>query len=93
VTTPGPAPDHDPVLVRRAQVLRWCDIGQRFGYLCFGLAVVLFVVGFIAQFPAWLVSTIVGLMVVGSIVLLPAIILGYAAKAADKEDRGEPSGH
>jgi uncharacterized membrane protein len=93
VTAAGPTPDDDPVLVRRAQVLRWCDLGQRIGYLCFGLAVVLFVVGFIAQFPAWLVTTIVGLMVAGSIVLLPAIILGYAAKAADKEDRGEPFGY
>ena len=80
----------DPVLVRRAAVLRWCDLGQRFGYLCYGAAVVLFVIGFIAQFPTWLVTVVVALMVVGGIVLIPAIILGYAAKAADKEDRGEP---
>jgi hypothetical protein len=51
---------------------------------------VLFVIGFIAQFPTWLVTVVVALMVVGGIVLIPAIILGYAAKAADKEDRGEP---
>ena len=83
----------DPVLVRRAAVLRWCDLGQRTGYLCFAASVVLFVIGFIVQFPAWLVTVIVGLMVVGSVVLLPAIILGYAAKAADKEDRGEKFGY
>ena len=77
--------------MRRTAILRWCDLGQRFGYLCFGGAVLLFVVGFVVQFPAWLVDVIIGLMVVGSIVLLPAIILGYAAKAADKEERGEPS--
>jgi hypothetical protein len=36
---------------------------------------------------------IVGLMVVGSVVLLPAIIFGYAAKAAEKEERGEKFGY
>jgi hypothetical protein len=83
----------DPVLVRRAAVLRWCEIGQRVGYSCFGGVMVLFVVGFITQFPAWLVDITIALMVIGSVVLLPAIILSYAAKAADKEDRGEPSGY
>jgi hypothetical protein len=87
---PTDAPE-DPVLVRRALLLRWCDLGQRVGYLCFGASVVLFVVGFVLQFPAWLVDVIIGLMVAGSIVLLPAIIVGYAARAADKEERGEPS--
>ncbi len=67
----------DPVLVRRAAVLRWCDLGQRTGYLCFGASVVLFVIGFVLQFPAWLVT----------------VIVGYAAKAADKEDRGEKFGY
>jgi hypothetical protein len=90
----GPVEDPtDPVLVRRAAVLRWCDLGQRVGYLCFGASVVLFVIGFVVQFPAWLVTVIVGLMVAGSIVLLPAIIFGYAAKAAEKEERGEKFGY
>lgn len=86
-------PETDPVLRHRAQVLHWTSIGQRIGYACFGAAMVLFFVGLVAQFPAWLVTTIVALMVAGSIVLLPSIILSYAAKAADKEDRGEPFGY
>lgn len=80
----------DPVVRRRAQVLRLTTAGQRFGYACFGIAMLLFFVGLIAQFPAWIVTVIVTLMVAGSVVLLPAIIFSYAAKAADKEDRGEP---
>ncbi|UDY37299.1 hypothetical protein [Dermatobacter hominis] len=83
----------DPVLARRAAVLRWSDLGQRVAYLCFGLAVVVFVVAFIAQFPAWTVVVIVGLMAVGSVLFVPAVIFGYAAKAAEKEERGESSGH
>jgi len=51
---------------------------------------VLFVVALLTQLPSWLVTSIVVLMVAGSVVLLPAIILSYGAKAADKEDRGEP---
>lgn len=80
----------DPVLERRAKLLRLTTVGQRFGYACFGLAMVLFVIALATQLPSWLVTTIVALMVVGSVVLLPAIILSYGAKAADKEDRGEP---
>lgn len=86
-------PESDPVLRHRAQVLRLTSMGQRVGYACFGAAMVLFFVGLVAQFPAWILTTIVVLMVVGSIVLLPSIILSYAAKAADKEDRGEPFGY
>lgn len=51
----------------------------------------MFVIAFIAQFPPWTVSVIVGLIVVGSVVFIPAVILGHAAKAADREDRGETS--
>lgn len=83
----------DPVLERRARLLRLTTVGQRFGYGCFGLAMVLFVIALATQLPSWLVSTIVVLMVVGSVVLLPAIILSYGAKAADREDRGEPFGY
>jgi hypothetical protein len=94
-----PAPDptegasSDPVLVRRARVRRLCDIGQRVGYVCFAAAMVLFVIGFVAGFPAALVTVIIALMVSGSAVLLPSIIFGYAAKAAESEERGEKFGY
>lgn len=86
-------PENDPVLVRRARIRMLCDLGSRIGYSCFGAAVVLFVVAFIADFPSWLVTIIVASMVVGSLTLLPAIVLGYGVKAADAEDRGEKFGY
>ena len=92
----GPPPaggETDPVLVRRAAVLHWSELGQRVAYLCFGLAVVVFVVAFIAQFPPWTVVVIVGLMAVGSVLFIPAVIFNYAAKAAEKEEQGEGSGY
>lgn len=84
---------NDPVLARRERIRRLCDLGQRVGYSCFALAVVLFVVAFIAQFPSWLVTVIIAAMVVGSLVLAPAIVFSYGVKAADAEDRGEKFGY
>jgi hypothetical protein len=77
----------DPVLRRRAQIARLADRGQKVGYGLFGVAVVAFVVAAVVGFsPAW-VTVVVVAMVVGSVVLAPAIVLGFAAKAADREDR------
>ena len=77
----------DPVRVRRAQIARWSLLANRVGYLLFGLAVALFVVAFVVGFTGPLVSAIVASMVVGSLLLAPSIVLGYAVKAAEKEDR------
>ena len=84
--TPGDF-SHDPVRVRRAQVARLAEIGQRAGYACFGLAIVLFVVAFATDFSGPIVTVIVVALVVGSILLAPAIVAGYAVKAAEREDR------
>lgn len=81
----------DPVLVQRARMQRFAQSGQRFGYSLFGAAVVLFFLGFPTGFPSWLISAIVACLAVGSIVLAPAIVVGYGVKAADREDR--ESGH
>jgi len=86
---PGPRPDPggDPVLARRAQIARWVDLGQKVGYGLFGLAVVAFLVGFVVGLEDWVVTLIVACLVIGSIVLAPAIVFGYAVKAADRADR------
>ncbi|HET7651895.1 MAG TPA: hypothetical protein VFK42_02595 [Acidimicrobiales bacterium] len=77
----------DPVLRRRAQIARLADLGQKVGYGLFGVAVVAFVVAAVVGFsPAW-VTVVVVAMLAGSVVLAPAIVLGFAAKAADREDR------
>ena len=83
----------DPVLVRRAKIARAVELGQRVGYGLFGLALVLFFVGFFAGFTSAITTVIVISLIVGSFVLAPAIVFGYAVKAADREDRGLPSGH
>jgi len=80
-------PADDPVLARRATIGRWCDLAKRLGYSAYGIAVVLFFVGFAVGFQQWMTTTIVLLLVGGGAVLMPAIVFAYGVKAADREDR------
>ncbi|MEY2401188.1 MAG: hypothetical protein QOJ08_1299 [Ilumatobacteraceae bacterium] len=77
----------DPVRARRRQVARWTRLANRLGYLCFGIAIVTFVVGFLVSFNGAVSATVVISMIVGSVLLAPAIVLGYAVKAAERDDR------
>jgi hypothetical protein len=77
----------DPVRARRARIARLVEIGQRAGYGLFGLAVVAFVVGFVRGFDGLPGTVVVASLVLGSIVLAPAIVFGYAVKAAERDDR------
>ena len=77
----------DPVRARRNRIARWVSLGQRVGYGLFLVAIVLFVIGFAAGFDGWIGATIIGCLVAGSFVLAPAIVFGYAVKAAERDDR------
>lgn len=88
--TPTPRDDRpaaDPVLERRRRMARGAGLAQRTGYALFALAMVLFVVGFATGFTTAVVSAILVAMGLGSALLAPAIVIGYAVKAADREDR------
>ena len=89
VTQPTPA--DDDVLRHRAALARWSALGKRVGYSLYGVAIVLFVVGFAASYRTWMTTTIIACMVVGGIILVPAIVLAYGIKAAEREERGEAS--
>jgi hypothetical protein len=77
----------DPVRARRQQVARWTRLANRVGYLFFAIAIVTFVVGFIVSFNGAVSAIVVTSMIIGSVLLAPAIVLGYAVKAAEREDR------
>lgn len=77
----------DPVRARRARIARLVELGQRVGYSLFGVAMLLFVAGFVAGYSDLLTGTIATCLVAGSLVLAPAIVFGYAVKAAEREDR------
>ena len=83
---PGPSSD-DAVLAKRARIAQLVSLGQRVGYGLFLVAVVAFTVGLVTEFSDSLVTVIVAALVVGSLVLAPAIVFGYAVKAAERDDR------
>lgn len=82
----------DPVLVRREQARRLASWAQRGGALLYVLAIAAFVVGFASDFSSAVVRLVVGALVVGSLLLAPGIVLGYAVRAADREDRERGTG-
>jgi hypothetical protein len=88
-----PDPAADPVLVRRAAIARLVSVGQRVGYSLFGLAMVLFFVGLVADYTQLLTNLIVGCLLLGSLILAPAIVFGYAVKAAERDEQGLGTGH
>lgn len=77
----------DPVRARRAQIARIVALASRVGYSAIAVAVVAFFVG-IATGPSPLTSGIViAGLALATVTLAPAIVFGYAVKAAEREDR------
>jgi len=77
----------DPVRERRARIARLVSLGKRVGYGLYAVAIVLFAVGLLGRYTTAITTTIVACLVVGSLVLAPAIVFGYGVRAAEREDR------
>ncbi len=77
----------DPILASRARASRFADLGQRAGYLLYGIAILIFFYGLFIEFSSLVSNVIIGCVIVGSLVLAPAIVVGYAVKAAVRDDR------
>jgi len=76
----------DPVRRRRAQVARWTLLANRVGYLVLALAITLFVMAFVFGFTSTMATSVIVSLVVSFALLAPSIVLGYAVKAAERED-------
>lgn len=61
-------------------------MANRVGYLVLATAVALFVMAFAFGFSAPMATVIVVTLVVSFALLAPSIVLGYAVKAAERED-------
>ncbi len=81
----GPAGD-DPVRRRRRQVERWTLLANRVGYLVLALSMALFVIAFAVGFSSTMAALVITCLVVSFVLLAPSIVLGYAVKAADRDD-------
>lgn len=83
---PNAEPSNDPVRSRRQTISRLNDAANRLGYLLWAIAMVCFVTAFVIGFKGPLVTTVTGCIIAGSILLAPSIIIGYAVKAAERDD-------
>jgi hypothetical protein len=83
----APDPASDPVRARRQQFAKWSLLANRVGYLFVAVAVAVFVIGFALGFTPPVVAVVVSTLLIGCALLLPSIIVGYAVKAAEREDR------
>ena len=77
----------DPVRVRRAQIAKWTLLANRVGYLFVALAMALFFMAFVLGFSSVMATLVIISLVIGCILLAPTIVLGYAVKAAERDDR------
>lgn len=76
----------DPIRARRARVAKWTLLANRVGYLVLALAMSLFVLAFVFGFNTAMATAIVTTMLISFALLAPSIVLGYAVKAADRDD-------
>jgi len=77
----------DPMIERRRQIKRWVSLGKRLGYLCLLLAIAGVGVGLAADFPAWTRPAIVIGLVGPWLTLLPATVVAYGLRSAEREER------
>lgn len=88
MSNPSAVPDDiDPVRVRRAQVAKWTLLANRVGYLFVAFSMALFVIAFAIGFSAIMANLVIISFVIGCVLLAPSIIVGYAVKAAERDDR------
>lgn len=77
----------DPVRDQRRVVSRWVKRGKRTGYLLLLAACVAVAIGLNGDLTGTVTAVAAGCLIAGGIVLAPAIVLGYAVNAAEREDR------
>lgn len=76
----------DPVLAKRERIRVQSNKAQRVGYLAYAVATILFFIGLATSLSGAIVTTIITLLIVGSIVLAVAIQVGYAIRGAERHE-------
>lgn len=76
----------DAILATRAKALRLANLGQRIGYLLYGIAIVAFLVGLATDFTSTVATVATIGVIAGSVVLAPSILAAYSVKAAVRDD-------
>ena len=77
----------DPVREQRRRAYRWAKRAKRVGFLFFLAAIVLVVIGLAGDLNTGITTGATACLVLGSVFLAPATIVGYAVNAAERDDR------
>lgn len=77
----------DPILEKRARISKITSISLRVGAALYLLAAVIFFLALLTEFTTLLASIITVFLILGSLILAPAMVFHYAVKAADRADR------
>jgi hypothetical protein len=77
----------DSVLAQRKKIANWVSYGLRAGTIIYAIAMSLFFLGFMFRFTPGLTTAILAALIVGSVLLAPAMVFNYGVKAANREDR------
>lgn len=77
----------DPVRARRERVGRLAAAGRKLGFALYGVALVVVALGLATTFNRAVAATATACLIAGSVLLAPAIVVGYGVRAAEREDR------
>jgi hypothetical protein len=77
----------DPVAARRQRIGRLAAAGRKLGFALYGLALAVVFVGLATTFNGAVAAAATACLVAGSVLLAPAIVVGYGVRAADRDDR------
>ena len=72
---------------RRSRVAKYVKLGKRTGYSLWLVAIILFFSLFFGDFDGPLVGLLLVCLIAGCVILLPSIVLSYAVRAAEREER------
>jgi purine-cytosine permease-like protein len=75
------------VRVKRLKLQRLANVGQRTGWILIAVAVAGFAWCVATGFPSGVVAIVIAALIACCVVMPPAMVLGYAVRAAEREDR------
>ena len=86
MTAQQPSNLDDDITLKRDAFRVLAQRSQRFAYLCFAVATVLFFVGLATSFASWISRLTIAFLIIGSIILAVGIQIGYAVRGAERHE-------
>ena len=79
--------DSNSLMMRRQQASLIANTGRKIGYSIFFLSLIIFAIGLTVEFNNLVARTLTVLLIMGSVVLAPSILLHYAVRGAEREEK------